>query len=135
MYSNIMIPVSFDEDRDIASAIEIAKILSSAGARVTFAHALEAMPAYVTDFIPAETFDMRRDAAKKLLARAMEGIPNGHGVILDGSAGRSLVSWADENEADCIVVASHRPAISDIVMGSTAAWIVRHANCAVHVIR
>lgn len=135
MYSNIMIPVSFDEDRDIASAIQIAKTLSADGARITFAHALETMPAYVTDFIPAETFDMRRDAAKTLLSRVMADIPNVHGVILDGPAGRSLVSWAEENEADCIVVASHRPAMSDIVMGSTAAWIVRHANCAVHVIR
>jgi nucleotide-binding universal stress UspA family protein len=33
------------------------------------------------------------------------------------------------------VIASHRPGMADLLIGSTAAQVVRHAPCAVHVLR
>ncbi len=36
---------------------------------------------------------------------------------------------------DCIVIGSHKPGLSDYLLGSTAARVVRHAPCAVHVYR
>ena len=55
--------------------------------------------------------------------------------IISGHAGRTIVDHAVENHVDCIVIASHRPGLEDYFLGSTAARVVRHAPCAVHVIR
>ncbi|MEM8789306.1 MAG: universal stress protein [Pseudomonadota bacterium] len=135
MYSNILIPVSFDEERDTGAAVRAAQALASPGARLTFVHVLDNIPQYVTEIMPAETLAQRRKAVEDLLGQARAGVENAHGIILDGSAGRALVNWAAENDADCIVIASHRPEFSDIFLGSTAAWVVRHAACSVHVLR
>ena len=40
-----------------------------------------------------------------------------------------------EASADAIVIASHRPDLSDYLLGSTAARVVRHAQCTVLVLR
>jgi nucleotide-binding universal stress UspA family protein len=45
------------------------------------------------------------------------------------------VKYASENGYDCIVIASHVPGFENIFLGSTADRVVRHAKCAVHVIR
>lgn len=134
MYKNIVIPVSFDDDRDIGRAVDIARALASDGARFTFIHVLETIPAYVLEAIPNEVLDRRGDAAKEKLGDLVGTVKNGHAVVLNGGAGRAIVDWCHENDADCIVIASHRPVVSDFILGSTAAWVVRHAACSVHVI-
>jgi len=56
-------------------------------------------------------------------------------VVLVGHAGRSITDYAEETGADCIIVGSHRSELRDFFLGSTAACVVRHAPCAVHVLR
>ncbi len=135
MYKNIAVPVSFDEDRDVASAVGVAKALASQGARITFLHVMENIPAYVADLIPQQTFTARTEEVDKRMKALTAGIENASATVIHGSAGRAITGWAGENDADCIVIASHRPALSDMLLGSTAAWVVRHADCAVHVVR
>lgn len=55
--------------------------------------------------------------------------------MVEGQAGRTIVDVAVENDIHCIVIASDKLGISDIFLGSTAAKVVRHAKCSVHVIR
>lgn len=135
MYSNILIPVSFDENRDVNGAINVAKALSSDGTRITFMHVIESMPTYVADFIPPEAWQERREAAKEKVLGLAETVNNAHGIVIDGTSGRTITSWATDNGVDLIVIPSHRPQVSDVILGSTAAWVVRHANCCVHVVR
>lgn len=135
MYKNIAIPVSLDEERDFAHAVAIARKLADDGARITFIHVLEQFPGYVMDAIPPESVKARHDMAVEKLREISEGVDNAHSIILEGQAGRAVADWAKDNGADCIVIASHRPQFSDIFLGSTAAWVVRHADCAVHVLR
>ena len=135
MYGNIVIPVSLDEDRDIDGAIAVANKLSNTDARITFLHVIDIVPNYVAEHIPADILIGRRDEAQKRVRELAQSLKNAQGLVLDGSPGRTITTWAHENKADCIAVASHRPALSDLLLGSTAAWIVRHAHCAVHVIR
>ncbi|WP_245271088.1 universal stress protein [Hoeflea phototrophica] len=49
--------------------------------------------------------------------------------------GSTIVEYAAAHEIDCIIIASHRPGLQDCFLGSTASRVVRHAKCAVHVIR
>ena len=56
-------------------------------------------------------------------------------MIIKGHSGRSIVDVAKDIHADCIVIGSHKPGLIDYLLGSTAARVVRHAPCAVHVLR
>jgi nucleotide-binding universal stress UspA family protein len=47
----------------------------------------------------------------------------------------TILETAKEIGADLIVIASHRPGLQDYFLGSTAARVVRHAECAVLVDR
>ncbi len=130
-----MIPVSLDEDRDVQQAIAVAQKLASPGGRITIFHVTESLPTYVADYIPPDVAQDRINSAKEKVADLASGVDNASAVVVDGSSGRTITDWARDKGADLIVIASHRPKMSDIFLGSTAAWVVRHADCAVHVIR
>jgi len=74
--------------------------------------------------------------AKANLADRVKGEADISSVLLKSqSAGRAITEYANTHGADCIVVASHQPGIKDFFLGSTAARVVRHAHCTVHVLR
>jgi threonine synthase len=54
----------------------------------------------------------------------------GHGTIY-----KEILATAERIGADLIVMASHRPAQSDYLLGPNAARVVRHATCSVLVVR
>lgn len=135
MYNNILVPVSFDSERDSKGAMEIAQALSAEGAAVTLIHVMESIPGYAISYMPTEYVSESRKAVEKELAEQGSHLPNAKAVVIEGHSGRTIVDWANENEIDCIVIASHRPGMQDLLLGSTAANVVRHAKCAVHVLR
>ncbi len=53
-----------------------------------------------------------------------------HGTIY-----QEILSAARKIEVDLIVMASHRPALEDYLLGPNAARVVRHADCSVLVVR
>ncbi len=55
--------------------------------------------------------------------------------IVKGHSARTIIDFARENGIECIIIGSHKPGLSDYFLGSTAARVVRHADCAVHVHR
>ena len=135
MYSNILVPVSFDEGRDVSGAIEVAQALAADGAKITLLHVMEHIPAYAISYMPRDYLLESRKAIDKELADMVEDIPGGASEVIEGHAGRTILDWAGEHDVDCIVIASHRPGMQDLLLGSTASMVVRHAACAVHVIR
>jgi nucleotide-binding universal stress UspA family protein len=52
-----------------------------------------------------------------------------------GSIGPEILAAAREHRADLIVMASHRPEMSDYLIGPNAAHVARHATCSVLVLR
>lgn len=135
MYSNILVPVSFDEDRDAAAAIDIAKVMRAEGGKITLFHVIEQLPAYVTEYMPPIHMEASTKAATERLTTLAATCPGAAIQVVEGSAGWTIVDWAKSKGVDCIVVASHRPGMQDYLLGSTAARVVRHAPCAVHVVR
>ena len=61
-------------------------------------------------------------------------VPYGVALLLAGIP-LMILEYAKKIEADLIVIASHRPDLLDYFLGSTAARVVRHAECAVLVDR
>ncbi|MCZ7675379.1 MAG: universal stress protein [Roseovarius sp.] len=135
MYKHVLVPVSFEEDRDVAGALKIARHLAGADGRITILHVMEQIPSYAISYMPPEYLSESRAAIGNELSKLAAEVPNAQGLVIDGHSGRSILDWAGENAVDCIVIASHRRGMQALLLGSTASQVVRHAACAVHVIR
>lgn len=135
MYKNVLVPVAFEAGRDAHEALEIAQAICGAGGKLTILHVLEHLPQYASDLLPEDHVETARQTVTARLAPLAEGIANAEVVVVEGHPARTILDFADNHEKDCIVVASHRPGMQDLFLGSTAARVVRRAQCAVHVIR
>lgn len=135
MYKHVLVPISFEEDRDAAGALKVAQLLAGSDGRITLLHVMEQIPTYAISYMPQEYLTESRSAIEAELANMASSIPHAQGIVVDGHSGRTINDWAAGNSVDCIVIASHRPGMSDLLLGSTAHQVVRHANCAVHVVR
>ena len=135
MYKNILVPMALSRTKDTRSAVSVAERLLAEGGKITALHIMEHIPAYVASYLPGDHAEKRRERTMELLQQQIEGHEGIDAVAINGHAGRSITEYAEQNGCDLIVVASHRPGPGDIFLGSTAAWVVRHANCAVHVTR
>ncbi len=135
MYTNILIPVLFDDGHDTAASFKAARILADQDAKFTVLHVMEDIPNYAQlEILSSAIEDSRKQIAEKLAEIAII-IPGATPVLINGNPGRSIIEYANNAKSDCIVVASHQLGFSDIFLGSTAAKVVRHAKCSVHVIR
>ncbi len=57
-------------------------------------------------------------------------------VLTSGHAGESIVSFAEENESDLIIIGdSGHGRLHDFFLGSTAKYVLRHAPCSVWISR
>ncbi|MGI3211209.1 universal stress protein [Roseovarius tibetensis] len=135
MYNHVLVPVSFDNDRDSAGALAVAQRLVSDDGRISLLHVIEDVPNYAISYMPEGFREQARKAVETELAEIAAALPNASSHVIEGHSGRTILDWTEKHTPDCIVIASHRPGMQDMLLGSTAAKVVRHANCAVHVIR
>jgi len=136
MYARILVPVVFDHEPNVARALSVARELLARAGEITLLHVVEDIPGHVAAQLPAGLLaENRADAVKRLDALAQKYGPGVRVALVDGHASRSILEHARENAVDCIVIVSHRPGLQDYLIGSTAARVVRHAHCSVHVIR
>ncbi|MEO9780624.1 MAG: universal stress protein [Sedimentitalea sp.] len=135
MYQNILVPISFDAERDTSGPLKLAQLLASPGAKITLLHVVEHIPGYAISYMPEDYLKAARDAIQEQLDDMAATLPNATGTVIEGHSGRSILEWAESNSPDLIIIASHRPGMQDLLLGSTASQVVRHAACAVHVVR
>lgn len=135
MYKNILIPVVLDPEHAPDAALAVAKKIAAPAAKITLFHVIEELPGYATSYVAA---DFILNSRKEVLSR-LKKIAAGHdgveAVVVNGHSARTILSYAEENNSDCIIVSSHKPGMQDYFLGGTAARVVRYAKCAVHVIR
>ena len=97
------------------------------------------MPATFMEYVPAD-FDAEQEK------RAQERAGRDHrrhrpaggarcGAARVGGIYHEILQEAADWGADLIVVGSHRPVMTDYLLGSNAKTIVRHALCSVLVVR
>lgn len=135
MYHNILVPIALDTEHDVSGPLKLARILATPEAKVTLLHVVEHIPGYALSYIPPDLLRETRIAIQAELDKLAADLPNAEGVVIEGHSGRSILDWAESNSPDLIIIASHRPGMQDLLLGSTAAQVVRHAACAVHVVR
>ncbi len=138
MYSSIVIAAAlFNEGATTRAALEKARTLLDDGGKVTLVHVIDEVPGYVAASIPKEHLSARRrDVEQQLadIAASATGV-RVETVIREGQPSASILGAAKEAGADLIMIASHKPGLSDYFIGSTAARIVRHATVSVLVTR
>lgn len=135
MYTNILVPVALDHDRDVDRAIAVARVLLSPGGRITALTVMEELPSYASQYLPEGHAEAQKDAVLALMREKLGFADDIEVATVHGPAGQEILHFAETHDKDLIVVASHRPGLQDYFLGSTAARVVRHATCAVHVVR
>ncbi|WP_425073209.1 universal stress protein [Sagittula sp. S175] len=137
MYRNILVPLAMDEGSEdrIRKSIAVAEALATEGAKITLLHVMEQVPGYVDTYLPHDYMDELRKALEDRIAQLATEVDGAQGVIVIGHASRGILDYAAANDVDLVVIASHRPGMGDFLIGSTAAQVVRHAQCSVHVLR
>ena len=138
MYSSIVIAAAlFNEGATTRAALKKAQTLLDDGGKITLVHVIDEVPGYVAAAIPKEHMTARRREVEDQLAAiaAESGGPEVRTIIREGQPSASILGAAQEIGADLIMIASHKPGLSDYFIGSTAARIVRHAQVSVLVSR
>ena len=134
MYNNIIVPMALDHG--IADlTIQIARKLLSEGGKITALHVYEAPEHSVVAYVDEAVMQSAYDRRAALLEERVASMPGVTPKIVQGHSGRTIVDMATSMNADCIVLGSHKPGLIDYLLGSTAARVVQHAPCAVHVAR
>jgi universal stress protein F len=140
MYRRILLAVDLADEaqapKGLAEALELA---SFSGAQLRLVNVQPLLPSTFMEFVPAD-FDAEQESrAKEALAAIAARIPLPKErltcVVASGGIYHELLREATEWRADLIVIGSHRPAMSDYLLGSNAKTIVRHAQCSVLVVR
>ncbi|WP_370400212.1 universal stress protein [Sulfitobacter sp. JB4-11] len=134
MYSNILVPMALDHGIG-QTALGVARALLSPGGTITALHVYEAPQGSVSAYLDEEVVQAAFQKAKETLEARVKDLPDVTPIIVKGHSGRTIIDVAAVQEADCIVMGSHKPDLIDYLLGSTAARVVRHAPCAVHVLR
>ena len=135
MYHNILVPIAFDAERDTSAPMKLAQLLATPGGKITLLHVVEHIPGYAISYMPADYLKEARKAIEGELNDMAAKLPNCTAEVIEGHSGRSILDWAETHNPDLIIVASHRPGMQNLLLGSTATQVVRHAKCAVHVVR
>ncbi len=133
MYRNILVPVAYEAGHDAKQELDAARKLADPGAKITLLHVMDPVPFFAIDYMPEGYRDELTRAIEADLQRLADTLQNGDVSVIEGDAPREILEWAEANQVDCIVLATHRSDTS--LYGSTAARVVRYAPCAVHLLR
>jgi nucleotide-binding universal stress UspA family protein len=140
MYKRIVLAVDLAEQapnpKGLEQALELAKM---GGGLLRLVNVQPVVPATFMEYVPVD-FDMEQakratDALDAILAAVDLPAERKSAAARAGGIYHELLQEAAEWGADLIVVGSHRPVMSDYLLGSNAKTIVRHAQCSVLVVR
>ncbi len=141
MYKDILLPVDLGnpdtQGKALGTAIEMAKAFDCN------LHIMTIMPdfgeSFVSSFFPVDYQEKALAAANEHLhAFVKEHIPADvkvQHIVAHGSIYGQIIDYAKKIDADLIIMASHRPELTDYLLGPNASQVTRHADCSVMVVR
>jgi len=134
MYKKIVVALGLDHGHGV-KAIDTARKLLTEGGEIVALHVIEPVPGFVKNYVSTDPEPEIRNAAEEAIAERIGDRKDAEAVVLIGYPGPTVTEYAETIGADCIIVGSNKPELRDYLLGSTAARIVRHAPCSVHVLR
>ena len=134
MYKKILIALALDQGHG-KRAVELARRLSSDDAEIVAVHVIDHVPAFSRVYAGDIDKEEIVKTAKQNILERIGDLGDIQPIVLEGHAGRTVTDYANEIGADCIICGAHHPGLSGFFLGSTAARIMRYANCSVHILR
>ena len=140
MFHRIILAVDLADSaptpKGLPQAVELAK---ASGGELRLVNVQPLLPATFMEYVPAD-FDEEQEkratyALDAIVAKIDLPASRLSQAVASGGVYHELLREATEWRADLIVVGSHRPVMSDYLLGSNAKTIVRHAQCSVLVVR
>ena len=142
MFKNVLLPIDLDEETSWHKVLpEVIEYCRKFGSTL---HVMTVMPdfrmALVAQYFPADFEEKTRVELKaRLHAFVEDKVPGdvtvGRVVVAEGTAYEKIIEAARDIDVDLIVMASHRPAHSDFLLGSNADRVIRHCNRSVLIVR
>ncbi len=141
MYKSILLPIDLGQKSSWEKSIPVAVALAkNQGAKI---HVLTLIPDYgtplVASYFPKDFEEKARSSSEaelnKLVADQIPGDISTETHVGRGTIYKEILTVADREACDLIVLASHRPEMSDYLLGPNAARVVRHASQSVFVVR
>jgi nucleotide-binding universal stress UspA family protein len=134
MYKRIIVALGLEHEHGY-KAMEVARQLLSEGGEIVALHVIEPVPGFASNYLPEGHKEEVEASAMAKVRERIGASQDAEAKVLFGHPGRLIPDFAQEVGADCIVVGSHKAGLGDYFLGSTAARVVRHAPCPVHVLR
>jgi nucleotide-binding universal stress UspA family protein len=140
MYKRIILAVDLAEPtsapKGLTQAVELANV---DGGDLRLVNVQPVIPATFMEYVPVD-FDVdqakrAKDSLDTILRSVVLPAERKSAATRAGGIYHELLQEASEWGADLIVIGSHRPVMSDYLLGSNAKTIVRHAQCSVLVVR
>lgn len=131
MYANVLVAIDFEQEELGPHLVNLGRFLAGRG-KVTVLHVVQPLPTYVSIQAPGEIVERHRKEAHARLTSIAQG---GETLTGHGNPANVILAEAERLGCDAIVMGSHRPGFGDFLLGSTAAKVVRHAQCSVVVDR
>lgn len=140
MFKTVLVPIDFEHDgsweRSLEAAFSIARLDD---AKLHILHVIRSTPPVVAQYLPkdyAPTAEIAALAALKEKVKA-RGVTESEArfIVRHGEIYPEILDVAGEIGADLIVMAAHKPGMSDYLLGTTAARVARHAKCSVFLVR
>jgi nucleotide-binding universal stress UspA family protein len=140
MYKRIVLAVDLAESdiapKGLPEALELAR---AGGGELRLVNVQPVIPATFMEYVPVDFDEEQEKRTRAELETILAGVdlPAQRKSCATRAGGiyHELLQEASEWGADLIVVGSHRPVMSDYLLGSNAKTIVRHAQCSVLVVR
>lgn len=139
MFRSILVPVDLDEPSSWAKALPVATALRDKfGAALAVATVVPDLRLALEVQWSPIGFQELVDTAKATLDTLADTLERADAVeryVETGGVYAGVLAVAERIGADLIVLAAHRPAMRDFLLGTNASRIVRHARCSVLVVR
>ncbi len=132
MYKSVLVPVDLHHVERGKVIIGRAQKLADDESRIILLNVIEEIPSYVETYLPKDAMQHNvDDAREKMKALAKAASIKADIYVKIGVPHNEILALAEEEKVDLIMVASHHPGLQDYLIGSTAARVVRHADCSV----
>ena len=139
MIKTILVPIDISQEKAGDGALQLAADLAKLkGAKLVLLNVVERVPAFVETQLPAGFAEEALSAATgkmTAVAGSLDLDQPAEIALRHGHPSTEILEFAEKTGVDLIVMASHDPVISDYLLGSVAARVVRHAHCSVLVVR
>ena len=141
MFKSILLPIDLSSKASWVKALPAAlSMVRNYGAKL---HVVSVLPDFGMTIVSGYFKEGYEDQAmadfgRKLAEWVEENIPDDvdvHPHVLHGTISAEILRAAKKLSSDIIVLASHRPELSDYLLGPNAARVVRHASQTVLVVR